>query len=206
MTFTFFGIWQFRDFTVPYDWSYANHVVAMLCLVLMLGLVTWVVYLSLKYRTRMDSIPKKHQFIVGDESHIPFQIALRYIRKLLICIFLAVGFIEIQVIAMIAANFLVFSFYALYMPSKSKFNNWINILIELCYLGLEITLVIYINAFSIGTDAKLTYGNAMIAFSCMALIFITIWMIWQFLLFMYEFKFIRDIIDETKLANKIYPE
>lgn len=96
---------------------------------------------------------------------------------------------------MIAANFLMFSFYALYMPSKSKFNNWINILIELSYLGLEITLVMYINAFTIDTDTKLTYGNAMIAFACLALLFIAIWMIWQFLLFLYEFKFIRDIID-----------
>ncbi len=46
----------------------------------------------------------------------------------------------------------------------------------------------------------------MIAFSCMALIFIAIWMVWQFLLFLYEFKFIREIVEETKLANKIYPE
>ena len=46
----------------------------------------------------------------------------------------------------------------------------------------------------------------MIAFSVVALIMITLWMIWQFLLFLYEFKFVRDIIDETKLANRIYPD
>lgn len=26
------------------------------------------------------------------------------------------------------------------------------------------------------------------------------------MLFLYEFKFVRDIIEETKLANQIYPE
>ena len=79
-------------------------------------------------------------------------------------------------------------------------------MIQLCYIGLEITLVLYVNAFNLDTDTKLAYGNAMIAFSVVALIMITLWMIWQFLLFLYEFKFVRDIIDETKLANRIYPD
>lgn len=34
----------------------------------------------------------------------------------------------------------------------------------------------------------------MIAFAAIALILVTIWMIWQFLLFLYDFKFVRDII------------
>lgn len=33
-----------------------------------------------------------------------------------------------------------------------------------------------------------------------------LWLVWQFLLFLYDFKFIRDIIEETKLANQIHPE
>ena len=46
----------------------------------------------------------------------------------------------------------------------------------------------------------------MIGFTATALILITIWMIWQFLLFLYDFKFVRDIVQETKLANKVHPE
>ena len=45
----------------------------------------------------------------------------------------------------------------------------------------------------------------MIAFASIALLLITLWMIWQFLLFLYDFKFIRDIVEETKIANKIHP-
>lgn len=45
----------------------------------------------------------------------------------------------------------------------------------------------------------------MIGFSAAALVLVTIWMIWQFLTFLYDFKFIRDIIEETKIANKIHP-
>lgn len=41
----------------------------------------------------------------------------------------------------------------------------------------------------------MVYGTAMIAFSCVALITIIIWMVWQFMLFMYDFKFVRDIIE-----------
>lgn len=46
----------------------------------------------------------------------------------------------------------------------------------------------------------------MIALSISALLFLIIWLVWQFLLFLYDFKFVRDIIEETKLANQIHPE
>lgn len=46
----------------------------------------------------------------------------------------------------------------------------------------------------------------MIGFSGAALILVCIWMIWEFLLFLYDFKFVRDIVEETKIANKVHPE
>jgi membrane associated rhomboid family serine protease len=45
----------------------------------------------------------------------------------------------------------------------------------------------------------------MIVFSSIALVLIVLWLIWQFLQFLYDFKFIRDLILQTKVANKIYP-
>lgn len=56
------------------------------------------------------------------------------------------------------------------------------------------------------TEAKLQYGTAMIGFAATALVAIVVWLVWQFLSFLYDFKFIRDIIEETKIANKIHPE
>lgn len=53
---------------------------------------------------------------------------------------------------------------------------------------------------------KLAYGTAMMGLACCALLLVVIWLVWQFLLFLYDFKFVRDIIEETKLANQIYPE
>ena len=64
----------------------------------------------------------------------------------------------------------------------------------------------FVNEVSLNTDQKLLYGNAMMAFCIIALIMIVLWLVWQFLLFLYDFKFIRDIIEETKLANQIHPE
>jgi hypothetical protein len=107
---------------------------------------------------------------------------------------------------MIGANFMVLSYYLFFKPSKSRFSNWINILIELCYIGLEIAIILYVNEISPTTEVKLTYGSAMMAFCVSALMLVVIWLIWQFLLFLYDFKFVRDIIEETKLANQIYPE
>ena len=66
--------------------------------------------------------------------------------------------------------------------------------------------MIFVNDFEVTTDKKLEYGKAMIGFTAAALLLITIWMIWQFLLFLYDFKFIRDIVEETKVANKVHPE
>jgi hypothetical protein len=45
----------------------------------------------------------------------------------------------------------------------------------------------------------------MLGLSIAALFLALIWMLWQFMLFLYDFKFIRDIIEETKLANQINP-
>lgn len=46
----------------------------------------------------------------------------------------------------------------------------------------------------------------MIAFSAIAIITVTIWMVWQFLLFLLDFKCIRDLIEQSKAASKIHPE
>ena len=93
MTFMTFGLWQIKDFTTPYSWSYANHVIAILCVVLCLLLVAWNVYLSVSYRKEMGKVPIKYSFIVGDESFLPFQIPLRYVRKVFICVFLVISII-----------------------------------------------------------------------------------------------------------------
>ena len=154
----------------------------------------------------MEGLPKKYKFVLGEESHMPFQMPLRYIRRLLVCAFLASGLGEFQVMAITSANFLMLAFYGVFWPSKSSFSNWINLLIEICYLGLGLTLVLYVNAFNLSTDSRLNFGNAMIAFSVAALLLIVIWMIWEFLLFLYEFQFVRNIVEETKLANRVYPE
>jgi len=39
------------------------------------------------------------------------------------------------------------------------------------------------------------YGDAMMGIAICALILIVIWLIWQFFLFLYEFKFVKDIIE-----------
>jgi hypothetical protein len=155
ISFAFFGMWQFRDLQTTTGWNVANIAVAFLCLLLCVLLTGWVVYLSLKYRHDVSKIPKKHQFILGEDSHIPFEIALRHIRKLLFCIFLAIGKIETQIMAIMGANFLVLAYYLFYKPAKSRVSNWINIFIELCYIGLEITLLNYVNEVSPTTDQKL---------------------------------------------------
>lgn len=107
---------------------------------------------------------------------------------------------------MIGGNAMVLAYYLFYKPAKSRFSNWVNILIELSYIGMETTILLYNNEVSPDTELKLQYGTAMMALSLCALMLAVIWLVWQFLLFLYEFKFVRDIIEETKLANQIHPE
>ena len=107
---------------------------------------------------------------------------------------------------MLGANFMVFSYYLFYQPTKSRFTNWVNVLIELCYIGLEITILLYVNQIDLTTEQKVIYGKAMIGLAVSALLLLVIWLVWQFLLFLYDFKFVRDIIEETRLANQIHPE
>ena len=130
MTFMLFGLWQFYDINFPYDWSYASFAVAIFCVLLCLITAIWVIYISLSLKnTSPDDVPKKYKFVLGDDSFLPYQIPLRYIRKILFCVFLFSAMVELQVVGMIASNFLILSFYFVYKPSKSKFTNWINIFI-----------------------------------------------------------------------------
>jgi hypothetical protein len=62
------------------------------------------------------------------------------------------------------------------------------------------------NDTGITTDEKLSYGNIMIGISILCIILALLWTLWQFLLFLYEWKFIKDIILEAQLANRIYPD
>jgi hypothetical protein len=88
MTFLFFGLWQFYDISFPYNWNIGSFVVAMFCILVCFAMVIWVVHLTLTNRNNFDKIPKKYNFIVGDESHLPYQMPLRYLRKTLLCLFL----------------------------------------------------------------------------------------------------------------------
>ena len=64
----------------------------------------------------------------------------------------------------------------------------------------------FVNQISPTTDQKLRYGSIMMGFAICALFLVVIWLLWQFLIFLYDFKFVRDIVEETKLANQIHPE
>lgn len=66
MTFVTFGLWQLYDTEFPNDWNYPNFVVAIACVLLCLGVLGWVIHLSLSYRGDFENVPKKHQFILGD--------------------------------------------------------------------------------------------------------------------------------------------
>ena len=68
MTFMFFGMWQLNDTDMPYSWSYANFATAIFCVFLCLFMVVWVIYLILAYRQDYSLVPKKHKWILGDDS------------------------------------------------------------------------------------------------------------------------------------------
>lgn len=61
----------------------------MMCVVLCLMTAVWVIYLSLSLRgMKSDDVPKKFKFVLGDDSFLPYQMPLRYIRKILFCVYL----------------------------------------------------------------------------------------------------------------------
>lgn len=83
-------------------------------------------------------------------------------------------------------------------------------MIEISYIGLELVIFFYVNDSEKTTETKLIYGDAMIGLSAATLVLVTIWMIWQFLKFLLDFKCIRDLIEATKAAaksaSKVHPE
>ena len=88
MTFVLFGLWQFYDMEIYGRWSYGNIGLAIVSFGGCIAVTGWVTYLILKYRNDFEGVPKKFAFILGDESYLPYQMPLRYIRKLVFCFFL----------------------------------------------------------------------------------------------------------------------
>lgn len=185
ISFVFFGLLQLKNLKVYGSWSYGNIVLSIFSWFFCVLLSGWVIYLALKYKDDMTKVPKKHAFILGEDSHIPFELPLRHVRKLLFCIFLVMPYFEMQIIAMAGNNCLMLAYYLFFKPSKSRFSNWINILIELCYIGLEVIMLLFNNELSPSTDLKMTYGTAMMGISVSALLLAVVWLVWQFLLFLY---------------------
>lgn len=72
MSFVFFGLWQMKEMTVSESWTYANIVTSVVCWVICVMLTIWVVRLSIKYKNDLTKLPKKYNFILGEDSHIPF--------------------------------------------------------------------------------------------------------------------------------------
>ena len=72
MSFVFFGLWQMKEMTVSESWTYANIVTSVVCWVICVMLTIWVVKLSIKYKNDLTKLPKKYNFILGEDSHIPF--------------------------------------------------------------------------------------------------------------------------------------
>lgn len=46
---------------------------------------------------------------------------------------------------MMASNFIILAFYIIETPSTNVINNIVNMLIELCYIGLELCIIVYVN-------------------------------------------------------------
>lgn len=66
MTFVLFGLWQFYDMKVYGRWSYGNIFLALVSFLGCIAVTVWTIYLTLKYRTDFEAVPKKFSFILGD--------------------------------------------------------------------------------------------------------------------------------------------
>ena len=65
ISFVFFGLWQLRNLTINGTWSYGNIILSLFGWISCLFLTFWVVYLAVKYRDKMEKLPKKFNFILG---------------------------------------------------------------------------------------------------------------------------------------------
>jgi hypothetical protein len=84
-------MYQMYDLNRGPSWKDANFFFSFLSLIGIIIYTIFIIKKSLEYRKDMTKVPRKFEFLIGDESFIPFQISLRYFRKFMLCIFLAVG-------------------------------------------------------------------------------------------------------------------
>ena len=131
MTFlyaVFFAMYQFKNVSFGGPVLIANFVFAILVLIIYSLFTFYILKLGKQYKdTKAEDIPRKFRFIVPEASTFPMEIPLRYLRKILLCLALAMPAFEAQVVIMMMVNFVFLCYYMCYMPATSKITNYLNL-------------------------------------------------------------------------------
>ena len=171
-----------------------NMMLSILVLTVFVAFTGLVIYLGVKYRHKVDKIPKKYSFLMMEPSAHPFEMPLRYIRKLLFCLGLLLPDVQTQGMALLATNILFLCFFGCYKPAKSPLTNKIVIVLE---LGLILLISLFL-AYDKTVDKTIaTQQGYAIAMVTVAVIIILIALVWSFYRLML-------VIKETETWKKIY--
>jgi hypothetical protein len=113
----FMAMLQFSQASTKSTWDIINIVFASIVFVLLLGYTFFMIYLGNKYKDPEKKVPTKWSFLKLEPSHFPMEIAMRYIRKFLICCSLLFKDVEAQCIFLIISCFLFLIYLLCYRPS-----------------------------------------------------------------------------------------
>ena len=86
----FFALYQFTGANSSLDSSAANIAAAVIILSVYVVWLIAITFVATKYRSRLDKIPQKFQFLVYEDSQFPMEIPLRAFFKFMVgCVLIA---------------------------------------------------------------------------------------------------------------------
>lgn len=132
----FFAIYQFTGANSSIDASSTNLAAAIVVAVLYCVWLISITYHALKYKRRLQTVPRKFKFLALEDSQFPMEIPMRGLFKFLIACALISPEVSIQLILMMVFNMIMVIYTLCYKPSKSNATNYLNIFIHLAIIIL----------------------------------------------------------------------
>jgi hypothetical protein len=108
-------------------------------IVVALGYAAWLItitYFAVKYKRRLQDVPKKFDFLTIESSQFPMEIPMRGLFKLMVGCALIAPEVAIQLILLIVFNLTMLIVTLCYKPSRNAPTNYMNAFVHLAMIVL----------------------------------------------------------------------
>lgn len=197
----FFAFLQFRDWSTPAPWCYVNLILAVALPLLVLAYPCYLLRRAVQFHSQPQRLPKGLRFMLLEGSG-PWELLVRYVRKVLFCVALAAPSFHLQIVPLLAVNVFFTAFLLYLRPHARAGNNLFIVLNEALLILLEVLLVVYyskVRNTPLTGDEDLSWGWVFIGLVIARFVLFLAWLLYQLVLVILETAWAQKVMLEYEI-------